>query len=434
MTSSNPKLSITDLLSAFQWSLELESLSRKLLTSHASDQLCRVYSKDQALIACELASSRDLATEASQTLWQLMQHYEPSMRVGAVRTWVMMVYRCSNVFVKETTTDYFLNGVREVIETDFDGGLRRRRLLRDISEVVDKYSMRDESCPLYKFWLDIQPDKMSSPGAGPPDLGRRSRVPSLGTNDFESFYRYQPTSPSTPTSNNSDASPSIGHGRSSSEYSLPESSRRAPRKAEKPLNPIVERVSGLDESEPSSARPNRALSLPNPTHPSVPMLPMRVSWTNSTTSGYAPSEQWRNRDPPTLSPVSSYVPWKPPLMPSSQPPPPLSSVPNLAPSLTALRGSRALLNLSIADFCAQVVGEASDSSLGRVHTLLRAKSPGFVPHDYLMLGISTSDGGSLWARLDRRPSERGSFLLSTSTIANDSVNAVIRRRRSLLTL
>lgn len=417
MNSSNPKTSITDLLSALCWPIRLKLLSRQMLTCHPLEQLCANYSRDQALIVCQLISSGDLASEATQTLWSLMQHYEPSVRAGALRAWVTMTLRCPGAFVQEATTDYFLSGVRKLIDKDFSDGSHRQKLLSVVGKVVDRYAVKDD--PLYKFWLDIQPPRQSSPSLRPPGLGSRLSVPTLRLNDHDSLHRYQPTSPSTPSSSSSDASSSVGYRRLFSENPPPTFSIGGRRRADKSPSPIVRRDPPLDG--PSLVRLNRVQSLPNVSHTSVPMLPMRVSWTNSTTSGFRPSEQWQNRHPPVPATENSFAPRRHPLLPSSQPAPSRSSIPNIAQSLAALRGSRALLNMSIADFCAQICVEASDSSLGRVHTIIRARSSGFFPHEYLMLEIYTPHGGRLWARLDRRPSERGSFLLSTSTVANDTV-------------
>lgn len=178
---------------------------------------------------------------------------------------------------------------------------------------------------------------------------------------------------------------------------------------------------------------------------------MIVKWSGSTTSGYSPQEEWINRNvndnraqqdvlaaqrSPTAAPSSSSQRQTRHRGPNTRRVPVLqspSAVPALAmsslvpslgtlgTSLRSLQGTRALLNLSIRDFCAQISQETNVES-GRISQLHRGKESGMGYHEFLAFTVVVPRSFTLWGRLDRRPvAGGGSFLLSSPSEANDVV-------------
>jgi hypothetical protein len=168
---------------------------------------------------------------------------------------------------------------------------------------------------------------------------------------------------------------------------------------------------------------------------------MLVEWTNPTTSGYTPQEEWINRDASddlsrrNLTTVPWLLPPPPPrqtrrpastkarLLPSPSTAPPLAAfanIPDLGASLRSLLGSRAILNLSIRDFC-EHVNLDRDAKSGSINQLYRGRESGMVHHEFLAFSVIVSRSSSLWGRLDRRPVAKDSFLLSSPTAASDMV-------------
>lgn len=91
--------------------------------------------------------------------------------------------------------------------------------------------------------------------------------------------------------------------------------------------------------------------------------------------------------------------------------------------MKAMRGSKATMNIPIADFCSQIV-KLPRAESGKVIMLTRRRVLGAVTHEFLMLEAVTPEGVPMYIRLDRRPlsgQRRALFLLSSAATASDSV-------------